>query len=142
MTQTEPTRSVVIDREMPYPPQKIWRALTEGPLIEEWLMANDFKPAVGHRFSFRSTPVAGWDGIIHSHVEIVEPPSLLVYTWDTMGMETLVTWTLAPTPTGTRVRMEHSGFGPGPGQDHAYKGATYGWKNFIGKLELVAGGLN
>jgi hypothetical protein len=40
------TRSLVVEREMPHPPEKIWRALTQGPLIEEWLMKNDFKPVV------------------------------------------------------------------------------------------------
>jgi uncharacterized protein YndB with AHSA1/START domain len=29
------TRSLVVEREMPHPPEKIWRALTQGPLIEE-----------------------------------------------------------------------------------------------------------
>jgi uncharacterized protein YndB with AHSA1/START domain len=58
----------VIEREMPHPQEKIWRALTEGPLIEQWLMNNDFQPQVGHQFNFRSTPVPGWNGIIDSKV--------------------------------------------------------------------------
>jgi len=139
MTPKEATRTLVIEREMPHRPEKIWRALTEGPLIQEWLMANDFKPLVGHRFTFRATPVAGWNGIIHSHVETVEPPSVLAYTWDSMGLETLVTWTLTPTASGTRLRMEQSGFQPG--QDQAYKGANYGWQKFIGNLDRFVGGL-
>jgi uncharacterized protein YndB with AHSA1/START domain len=49
-TLTE-TLSVVVEREMPYPPEKIWRALTQPHLIEEWLMKNDFTPVVGRRFS-------------------------------------------------------------------------------------------
>ena len=28
------TRSLVVEREMPHPPEKIWRALTQAPLIE------------------------------------------------------------------------------------------------------------
>jgi hypothetical protein len=43
-TSTE-TLSVVLEREMPYPPEKIWRALTQPHLIEQWLMKNDFKPS-------------------------------------------------------------------------------------------------
>ena len=54
-TSTE-TRSVVIEREIPHPPEKIWRALTQPHLIEEWLMKNDFKLVLGH--SFRLT--ADW----------------------------------------------------------------------------------
>jgi uncharacterized protein YndB with AHSA1/START domain len=133
------TRSVVIEREMSYPPEKIWRALTEGTLIKEWLMDNDFQPVVGHSFKFRSTPVPNWDGVINSQVLIVEPNKKLSYGWGTMGMESVVTWTLTPTDAGTHVRMEHSGFGSD--QDAAYKGANYGWQKFIGNLERVVAGL-
>jgi uncharacterized protein YndB with AHSA1/START domain len=133
------TRSLVIEREFSHPPEKIWRALTEGPLIEEWLMKNDFQPSVGHSFSFRSTPVPGWNGIIDSEVLIVEPHARLSYRWASMGLESVVTWTLTPTPGGTLLRMEHSGF---PSEESAsYKGAKYGWQSFIGKLEVVVGGL-
>jgi uncharacterized protein YndB with AHSA1/START domain len=124
---------------MPHPPEKIWRALTEGRLIEQWLMTNDFQPVVGHRFKFRSTPVPNWDGIIASEVLVVEPNARLVYSWVSMGLESVVTWTLSPTDSGTHLRMEHSGF---PSETSAsYKGATYGWKMFIGKLEQVVGEL-
>ncbi len=37
---TEPAtaaRSLVVEREMPHPPEKIWRALTPSALIEAWL---------------------------------------------------------------------------------------------------------
>jgi uncharacterized protein YndB with AHSA1/START domain len=133
------TRSLVIEREMPHPPEKIWRALTEGRLIAEWLMTNDFQPIVGHRFTFRATPVPGWNGIIDSEVLLVESGSRLSYGWASMGLETVVTWTLTPTDGGTHLRMEQSGF---PSEEGAnYKGAKYGWTNFIGKLEQVLGGL-
>ena len=136
---TTTTRTLVIEREMPYPPEKIWRALTEGPLIKEWLMDNDFQPVVGHGFSFRSTPVPNWDGVINSEVLVVEASKKLSYTWGTMGMESVVVWTLVPTSGGTLLRMEQSGFGSD--QDAAYKGATYGWNKFIGNMERVIGGL-
>jgi uncharacterized protein YndB with AHSA1/START domain len=135
MNESAQTRTLVIEREMPHPPEKIWRALTEGPLIAEWLMSNDFKPEVGHRFTFRATPAPGWSGIIESEVLVVEPPSRLVYSWGALGLDSAVTFTLTPTGEGTRLRMEHSGFGPD--QDQAYKGASYGWRNFLGKLEHV-----
>jgi len=133
------TRSVVIEREMPYPPEKIWRALTEGSLIKAWLMDNDFQPVVGHGFKFRSTPVPNWDGIIESKVLVVEPNKKLSYSWGSLGLESVVEWTLVATGGGTLVRMEHSGFGPD--QEAAYKGATYGWQKFIGGLERVVGRL-
>jgi uncharacterized protein YndB with AHSA1/START domain len=133
---TAATRTLVIEREMPHPQEKIWRALTEGPLIEQWLMNNDFQPQVGHQFNFRSTPVPGWNGIIDSKVLLVEPISRLSYTWASMGMESVVAWTLTPTASGTHIRMEQSGFRMD--QDHAYKGASYGWQKFIGNLDRVA----
>jgi uncharacterized protein YndB with AHSA1/START domain len=139
-TATTPTtRSLVIEREMPHPQEKIWRALTEGALIEQWLMKNDFRPEVGHRFNFRSQPVPNWDGIINSQVLVFEPQTRLSYSWGSMGLESVVTWTLTPTEDGTHVRMEHSGF---PSEESAsYKGAKYGWQMFIGNLDRVAGGL-
>jgi len=141
MTETvATTRTLTIERELPHPPEKVWRALTESSLIQEWLMGNDFEPQVGHRFKFRSTPVPNWDGVIDSQVLVVEPVSRLSYSWGTIGMESVVTWTLTPTAGGTHVRMEHSGF---PSEESAaYKGAKYGWTNFIGKLENVVGGLD
>jgi len=133
------TRSVVIEKELPHPPEKVWRALTQSPLIQEWLMDNDFEPVVGHRFKFRSTPMPNWNGLIDSEVLIVEPNKRLSYSWSSLGLESVVTFTLTPTDAGTHVRMEHSGFGDD--QEAAYRGATYGWQKFLGGLERVVAGL-
>jgi uncharacterized protein YndB with AHSA1/START domain len=124
---------------MPHSPEKIWRALTEGHLIEEWLMTNDFQPVVGHRFTFRAAPVPNWSGVIESEVLLVEPITRLAYRWGALGLESVVTWILTPTEAGTRLRMEHSGFSSEEGAN--YKGAKYGWQKFIGNLERVVGGL-
>ncbi len=133
------THTLTIERELPHPQEKVWRALTEGQLIEAWLMPNDFEPVVGHRFQFRSTPAPGWNGIIDSEVLVVDPKSRLSFSWATMGMESAVTLTLTPTAGGTQLRMEHSGF---PSEESAsYKGAKYGWTSFLGKLEDVVGRL-
>jgi len=140
MINPDSTVSLVIEREMPHPPEKIWRALTQGALIEEWLMKNDFQPVVGNAFHFRSTPVPNWDGVIDCEVLVVEPNSRLSYSWGTMGMKSVVAWTLTPTEAGTHVRMEHSGFRSE--QDASYRGASYGWQKFIGNLERVVGGLD
>jgi uncharacterized protein YndB with AHSA1/START domain len=70
---------------------------------------------------------------------VVEPHVRLVYSWGTLGVGTVVTWTLTPTESGTPLRMEQSGFGPD--QEANYKGAKYGWNKFIGNLERVVGGL-
>ncbi len=139
------TRSLVVERVMPHPPEKIWRALTQGPLIEEWLMKNDFQPIMGHRFTFRATPMAQWNGVTDSEVLAVEPNKRLSYSWNASGEEavnglkTIVTWTLTPTKGGTLVRMEQSGFRP---EDESFhQGASYGWQRMIAGLERVAAGL-
>ena len=81
------TRSLVVEREMPQPPEKVWRALTQGPLIEAWLMKNDFQPVVGHRFNFRATPMAHWNGVTDCQVLVVEPNQRLSYSWNASGDE-------------------------------------------------------
>ena len=131
--------TLVIEREMPHAPEKVWRALTEGALLSEWLMANDFRPVVGHRFSFRAHPVGDWNGIIECEVITVEPHTQLAYTWGTLGMGSKVTWTLTPSASGTHLRMEQQGFKPD--QKANYKGAQYGWNKFLGNMERVLGGL-
>ena len=132
-------RSLVIEKELPHPPEKIWRALTQGPLIKEWLMDNDLQPVVGHRFNFRSTPMPNWNGLIDCEVLVVEPNKKLSYSWNSLGLESVVVWTLVVTSGGTLVRMEQSGFRPD--QEANYQGANYGWQKFIGNLERVVAGL-
>ncbi len=129
------TRSVVFEKEFAYPPAKVWRALTEGDLIQQWLMENDFKPVMGHRFQLRSTPMPQWNGVIECEVLLVEPQERLTYSWEALGLESVVAWTLMPTDGGTLLRMEHSGFRED--QEHAYKGAGYGWQKFLGGLDGV-----
>lgn len=121
-------RSVVVEREIPHPPEKIWRALTQAHLIEEWLMKNDFKPAVDHRFNLR----ADW-GTVDCQVLVVESNKTLSYTWGAYGLESVVTWTLTPMGTGTHLRMEQAGFRPD--QQQAYQGAKHGWPQFLANLE-------
>jgi len=124
------TRSVVVEREIPHAPEKIWRALTQPHLIAEWLMKNDFAPTVGHRFDLRGD----W-GTVDCRVLAVEPHRTLSYTWAALGLDSIVTWTLTPTRGGTRLRMEQTGFRAD--QQQAYQGATYGWPRFFAKLEEV-----
>ncbi|MFI5031833.1 MAG: SRPBCC domain-containing protein [Reyranellales bacterium] len=124
------TLSVVVERDIPFAPEKIWRALTQPHLIEAWLMKNDFKPAVDHRFQLRGD----W-GAVDCRVLVVEPNKSLSYTWDAMGLESVVTWTLTPSGAGTMLRMEQAGFRPD--QQQAYQGAKFGWQKFFASLEQV-----
>lgn len=139
------TKSIVVEREMPHPPEKIWRALTTSALIADWLMENDFEAEVGRKFQFRAKPMPGWRGYTNCELLEAEPPRRLVYSWgdgteSDSGLRTIVTWTLTPTETGTLVRMEQSGFRP---EDEAgYQGMSGGWPHILGGLERVASGLD
>jgi len=131
------TLSAVVDREFPFPPEKIWRALTQPHLIEEWLMKNDFKAAVGHHFKLRGD----WGGVLDCEVLAVEPNKTLSYTWNfahddaAYNLQSVVTFTLTPTRTGTHLRMEQSGFRSD--QKQAFGGAHAGWQQFFAKLEQL-----
>jgi uncharacterized protein YndB with AHSA1/START domain len=133
--------SIVVERDFPYPPEKIWRALTLPHLIEEWLMKTDFKPVIGHRFNFRANPQPYWNGVTDCEVLALEPNVKLSYTWNSSGdeaangLKTIVTWTLSQTAGGTRLRMEQSGFRPD--QQQNYRGANYGWQRNLAALEQV-----
>jgi uncharacterized protein YndB with AHSA1/START domain len=135
MNATTETQSVIIEREFAHAPQKVWRALTQGHLIEEWLMKNDFQPVVGHRFKLRGD----WGGVLDCEVLTVEPNKKLSYTWNfddtTNGLKSVVTFTLTPTGAGTHLRMEQAGFSPDQPQN--YNGAKVGWQQFYTKLEQV-----
>lgn len=145
MNKPDSTRSIVVERQMTHPPEKVWRALTQGPLIEEWLMKNDFQPVVGHRFNFRAEPMPHWNGVTDCEVLIVQPNERLSYSWNASGdeavrgLKTVVTWTLTPTTNGVLLRMEQSGFRTEDEQN--FQGAKYGWQRFIGGLERVVTGL-
>jgi uncharacterized protein YndB with AHSA1/START domain len=131
------TKSVVVEREFAHAPDKLWRALTQPHLIEEWLMKNDFAPKVGHKFNLRGD----WGGVLDCEVLEVEPNRTLAYTWDfehddaAFALKSVVTFTLTPTATGTHLRMEQEGFRPD--QKQAFGGAHAGWKQFFAKLDEV-----
>ena len=130
MTQAHATpSSLVMERALAHPPAKVWRALTEGPLLAQWMMANDFLPVVGHKFTFRGEPQPHWDGIIPCEVLAVEPTSRLLFRWYDWNVEL----TLTPTADGTTIRMEQSPFAPD--QAAAYGGAKYGWTGFLQNLD-------
>lgn len=141
-TSAKPTRTVTVEREIAHPPEKLWRALTQPHLMEEWLMKNDFKPEVGHQFQLKGD----WGGVLDCEVLAIEQNQSLSYTWNfpnddpAYSLESTVTFTLTPTETGTHLRVEQSGFGPD--QNQAFGGAHAGWKQFLENLEQVLGKLD
>jgi len=133
-TSANETKTVVVEREFPFAPDKLWRALTQPHLIAEWLMNNDFAPTVGHRFSLRGE----WGGVLDCEVLTVEPGRTLAYRWDhandnpAFALKSVVTFTLTPTATGTHLTMKQAGFRPD--QPQAFGGAQMGWPKFFDKL--------
>jgi uncharacterized protein YndB with AHSA1/START domain len=137
-TAAKATQSIVVEYDLPYPPEQVWRALTEPQLLAAWLMPNDIKPQVGHRFTFKAAPMPGWDGIVHCEVLLVEPHRRLRYSWrggsDRLKdygapLDTVATWTLTPSPTGgTRLRLDHDGF---PLESFAFTKMNEGWRGKI-----------
>ena len=131
------TLSVAVERDIPFPPEKIWRALTQPHLIQEWLMTNDFAPVIGHQFKLRGD----WGGVLDCEVLAIEPNKSLSYTWNhahsdaAYDLQSVVTFTLTPTRTGTLLRVVQAGFKPD--QKQAYGGAKLGWKQFLEKLQSL-----
>ena len=135
-------RDIVVEDVLPHSPEKVWRALTTSELIGRWLMPNDFKPIVGHRFTFKTQPMGGWDGVVHCEVLEVEPNRRLVYSWKGGSddnpkygskLDSIVTWTLSPEKGGTRLRLVHAGF-RSPGNDFAYDAMKSGWGHIMARI--------
>jgi uncharacterized protein YndB with AHSA1/START domain len=99
----------------PHPRARVWAALTRREALAAWLMDNDFEPRVGHRFRFTEEGARGWSGVVECEVVELREPEVVAMTWkgDPKLPATLVRFTLADAPGGTRLRLEHSGFGAG-----------------------------
>ena len=143
------TAAIVVEKVLPYPPEKIWHTLTQSELIARWLMPNDFTPLVGHRFNFRTRPMGDWDGVVHCEVLVCDPPRLLRYSWKGGSdanpaygskLNSTLTWTLTPVEGGTHLRMVHDGF-VFPGNRFAYDAMSPGWGRIMERIaELTAEG--
>lgn len=94
----------------PHPPERVWAALTEREALEAWLMPNDFLPVVGHRFTFRTSPAPGFDGIVNCEVLEVHLLHRLSFSWRGGPIDTTVTFTLEAVQNGTRLTLEQVGF--------------------------------
>ncbi|HEY0707587.1 MAG TPA: SRPBCC domain-containing protein [Polyangia bacterium] len=138
MTSTENTATgsrdtLSLEFELKHPKEKVWRALTDPTLLAEWLLpVIEFKLEEGAAFTYKTQPYPGWDGIVNCKMLEIEPHKKLKYTWGVPFLETVVTFTLAPTASGTRLSIEQSGFKPD--QQREFGGARYGWNMMTGKL--------
>jgi uncharacterized protein YndB with AHSA1/START domain len=130
---TDPN-TINIDELLPYPPAKVWKVLTDPELLSRWLMPNDFKLEVGHRFTFQTRPIpsVGFDGVILCKVLGFEVERMLRISWGGGGLDTTVTWRLEPEGHGTRLFLEHAGFDlDDPNQWSAIRGMGNGWRSQV-----------
>ena len=125
-------------RYLPHSPEKVWRALTDPSLLAEWLLpAVDFELTPAAAFTFRAPPQPGWDGTVNCRFLEIDAHRKLSYAWVVGDIDTVVTFTLTATASGTRLSLVQSGFKPE--QQRNFAGARYGWKMMGGRLvELLA----
>jgi uncharacterized protein YndB with AHSA1/START domain len=142
-TDTTPraqSESISFEFDLRHAPEKVWRALTDPTLLAEWLLpAVGFELAPGVAFTLKAPPVAGWDGSVSCRLLEIEALRKLSYTWvvGDMEIDSIVTFTLTPTASGTRLSLVQSGFRPD--QKKNFGGARYGWRLMGGRLvDLLA----
>jgi uncharacterized protein YndB with AHSA1/START domain len=137
-TAPSQTESIAFEFDLPHLPEKVWRALTDPVLLAEWLLpVLDLELEPGAVFTFKTQPYPGWDGIVNCRMLEIEANRKLSYAWVVGDMDTVVTFTLTPTASGTRLSLLQSGFKPDQKQN--FGGARYGWKMMGGKLvDLLA----
>ena len=141
MTKPRPKRAPSLSNgEMPHPPEKLWRALTQPHLIAEWLMKNDFKPVIGHRFSLRAIRNLAGTASLTVEVLVVEPNKTLSYAWGAgeadLAIQSVVTFIAHAGGRLARI-CAWSRLGFRPDQKQNYQGAKYGWQHFFGRLEQL-----
>ena len=137
-TAQSQSESLSFEFDLRHAPEKVWRALTDPVLLAEWLLpvvGLELEP--GATFTFNAQPQPGWDGNVNCRFVEIEAQRKISYTWVVGGMDTVVTFTLTPTASGTRLSLLHSGFKSD--QKKNFGGARYGWKLMGGKLvDLLA----
>jgi uncharacterized protein YndB with AHSA1/START domain len=137
-TARSQTESISFEFDLHHPPEKVWRALTDPRLLAEWLLpVIDLELEPGAAFTFKTQPYPGWDGTVNCRFVEIEPLRKLSYTWSVPFLDTVVTFTLTPTPSGTRMSLVQSGFTPE--QKRESGGARYGWKMMGEKLVDLLG---
>ncbi len=137
-TAPSQTESISFEFDLHHLPEKVWRALTDPALLTEWLLpVIDLKLEPGAAFTFKTQPYPGWDGIVSCRMLEIETHRKLAYTWAVPFLDTVVTFTLTPTASGTRLSLLQSGFKRD--QKREFGGARYGWNVMGGKLvDLLA----
>lgn len=132
------TESIAFELDLPHAPEKVWRAITDPTLLTEWLLpVLGFSLEPGAAFTFSAPPQPGWDGTVNCRMLEIEAHRTLSWSWVVGDIDTIVTFTLTPSGSGTRLVVVQSGFKPD--QKRNVAGARHGWKMMTSKLvDLLA----
>ena len=128
-TARSQTDSISFEFDLPHAPEKVWRALTDPVLLAEWLLpVAGLRLEPGAAFTFETEPHPGWDGIVNCRILEIDAHRTLSYAWVVggMGLETVVTFRLAPTASGTRLSLVQSGFTPDQSRTSAARATAGG----------------
>lgn len=145
---TAHSHEIVVDEVFPHTLDVVWKTLTTPAMMGRWLRMEPigFKPVVGARFTYQTTPAGEWDGVIHCQVLEATPNERLAYSWkggheSNVGygspLDTVVTFTLSATQAGSRLRLVHSGFVL-PRNETAFTGMSEGWKQVARNIDAIA----
>jgi uncharacterized protein YndB with AHSA1/START domain len=127
------SEAITFEFDLPHAPEKVWRALTEPELLAEWLLpviGLELEP--GAAFTLKAQAYPGWDGTVNCRVLEIETHRKLSYAWTVPFLDTVVTFTLTPTASGTHLSIVQSGFKPDQKQE--FGGSRYGWRMMGDKL--------
>ena len=110
--------SIRLERALPFPPERVWRAITEPAEVERWFVSHvPWTPAVGETFEVME---------LQLRITEVDPPRRMAWEW---GPERY-RYELHPEGTGCRLVFVHEiGAEMGPPEQFAA-----GWEIYLGRL--------
>ncbi|GFJ91546.1 SRPBCC family protein [Phytohabitans rumicis] len=99
-----------LDVDLRHPPDVVWQALTEQPLLARWFMLTDLSPEAGSRFQLLPEDLPGLPNAVDGEVIEAIPARRLAMRWQGEQLHSKVIWELAPTPAGCRLVVTQTGF--------------------------------
>jgi len=148
MTTHEEDREVVLEREVPFARELVWKAITDPEHMKQWWGPDGFKIEgvsldlrVGGTWIFDMIGPDGTRFPNHSVFKVVDPPSRLVFDHgDGERVWFLATIDLQATAKGTLVTLRHV-FPDKDSRDEVVEkyGAIEGGKQHLAKLEAYVG---
>jgi len=101
---------ISVDVDLPHPPDRVWRALTDRRLLATWFMQTDLEPLPGAVGRALPSGIPGFTGPFDIEVVSVAPERLLAMRWRGDQLHAEVRWELEELTGGTRLRISQTGF--------------------------------